>query len=100
MEDYESVLGGAYLHGAVVVVKDLEGIVEIQQTDQVVRKGAAGLAVVGSSSACSHHRCLPRWLADPAIGPIIVLVVGDSSPRAMTVRSWGRCRMGRSRMRP
>ena len=40
MEDYESVLGGgAYLHGAVVVVKDLEGIVEIQQTDQVVRKG-------------------------------------------------------------
>lgn len=48
MEDYESVLGcGGYLHGAVVVTKDLEGNLEVQQTDHMVREGAAGLGAVG-----------------------------------------------------
>ncbi len=47
-EDYESVLGsGAYLHGAVVVAKDLQGNLQIQQTDHLVRKGAAGLGAIG-----------------------------------------------------
>ena len=48
MEDYESVLGcGGYLHGAVVVTKDLKGELEVQQTDHMVREGAAGLGAVG-----------------------------------------------------
>jgi len=48
MEDYESVLEcGGYLHGAVVVTKSLEGELEVQQTDHMVREGAAGLGAVG-----------------------------------------------------
>lgn len=48
MQDYESVLGcGGYLHGAVVVTKSLEGELEVQQTDHMVREGAEGLGAVG-----------------------------------------------------
>ena len=44
-EDYESVLGsGGPIEGAVVVSKDLEGNLSVEQTDHMVRKGAAGLA--------------------------------------------------------
>ena len=40
IEDYESVLGcGGYLHGAVVVTKDLEGHLEVQQTDHMAVPG-------------------------------------------------------------
>ncbi len=47
-QDYEAVLGcGGYLHGAVVVGKDLEGNLSVQQTDHMVREGAAGLGAVG-----------------------------------------------------
>ena len=47
-QDYEAVLGcGSYLHGAVVVSKDLEGNVSVEQTDHMVREGAAGLGAVG-----------------------------------------------------
>jgi arylsulfatase len=47
-EDYESVLGcGARLWGAVVVSKDLEGELSIEQSDHLVEEGAAGLAGVG-----------------------------------------------------
>ena len=48
MQDYESVIKcGGYLHGAVVVTKSLEGELEVQQTDHMVREGAAGLGAVG-----------------------------------------------------
>ncbi|HEY5248283.1 MAG TPA: DUF1269 domain-containing protein [Dermatophilaceae bacterium] len=48
MQDYESVLAcGGYLHGAVVVTKSLQGELEVQQTDHMVREGAAGLGAVG-----------------------------------------------------
>jgi uncharacterized membrane protein len=47
-EDYEAVLAcGGYLHGAVVVSKDLEGSLSVEQTDHMVREGAAGLGAVG-----------------------------------------------------
>ena len=61
-EDYEAVLGcGARLWGAVVVSKDLEGNVSLEQTDHTVEEGAAGLAGVGlRRRACSHPRCSPR----------------------------------------
>jgi uncharacterized membrane protein len=48
MEDYESVLGcGAHIHGAVVVSKDLDGTLAVEETDHMVREGAEGLAAVG-----------------------------------------------------
>jgi arylsulfatase len=47
-DDYEAVLGcGGYLHGAVVVSKDLKGELSVEQTDHMVREGAAGLGAVG-----------------------------------------------------
>ncbi|MET9611920.1 hypothetical protein [Kitasatospora indigofera] len=47
-EDYEAVLaGGGYLHGAVVVSKDLDGDLSVEETDHMVREGAAGLGSVG-----------------------------------------------------
>ncbi len=47
-QDYEAVLScGGYLHGAVVVSKDLEGNLSVQQTDHMVREGAEGLGAIG-----------------------------------------------------
>jgi uncharacterized membrane protein len=47
-QDYEAVLGcGGYLHGAVVVSKDLKGDLSVEQTDHMVREGAEGLGAVG-----------------------------------------------------
>ncbi len=68
MEDYESVLGcGGYLHGAVVVTKDLEGTLEVQQTDHMVREGAEGLGAVGFAVGLFA----PPLLAATAIGAVI-----------------------------
>ena len=47
-DDYEAVLAsGGYLHGAVVVSKDLKGNLSVEQTDHMVREGAAGLGAIG-----------------------------------------------------
>ena len=47
-EDYEAALNcGERLWGAVVVSKDLEGKLSVEQTDHMVEEGAAGLASVG-----------------------------------------------------
>ena len=47
-QDYKAALGcGGYLHGAVVVSKDLEGNLSVEQTDHMVREGAEGLGAVG-----------------------------------------------------
>jgi hypothetical protein len=46
-EDCNAVVDcGAYLQGAVIVSKDLEGILSVERTD-VVREGAEGLSAVG-----------------------------------------------------
>lgn len=67
-EDYESVLAsGGYLHGAVVVTKDLEGRLEVQQTDHMVREGAAGLGAVGFVVGLFA----PPLLAATAVGALI-----------------------------
>ena len=68
MEDYESVLGcGGYLHGAVVVTKDLKGELEVQQTDHMVREGAAGWGAVGFVVGLFA----PPLLAATAIGAVL-----------------------------
>ena len=68
MEDYDSVLAcGGYLHGAVVVSRDLEGNLAIEQTDHLVRKGAAGLGAVGFAVGLFA----PPLLAATAVGAVI-----------------------------
>ncbi len=75
MEDYESVLAcGARLHGAVVVSKDLDGTVSVEQTDHMVEKGAAGLAGVGFVVGLFA----PPLLAATAIGAAVGAVGGKA----------------------
>lgn len=46
--DYQAVLdSGAYLHAAVLVSRNLEGKVSVQQSDHMVREGAQGLGTLG-----------------------------------------------------
>ncbi|MGH8869883.1 MAG: DUF1269 domain-containing protein [Actinomycetes bacterium] len=64
-QDYESVLrSGGYLHGAVVVTKDLDGNLSVEQTDHMVREGAAGLGAVGFAIGLFA----PPLLAATAVG--------------------------------
>jgi uncharacterized membrane protein len=64
-EDYEAVLAsGGYLHGAVVVSKDLKGTLSVEQTDHMVREGAAGLGAVGFAVGLFA----PPLLAATAVG--------------------------------
>jgi len=58
------VLIGGYLHGAVVVSKDLEGNLSVEQTDHMVREGAEGLGAVGFAVGLFA----PPLLAATAIG--------------------------------
>src|SRR5207344_1502933 len=72
-EDYEAVLAsGGYLHGAVVVSKDLEGNLSVEQTDHMVREGAAGLGAVGFAVGLFA----PPLLAATAVGAAIGVGAG------------------------
>ena len=67
-DDYEAVLAsGGYLHGAVVVSKDLEGNLSVEQTDHMVREGAEGLGAVGFAVGLFA----PPLLAATAVGAVI-----------------------------
>ncbi|MGE5827377.1 MAG: DUF1269 domain-containing protein [Micromonosporaceae bacterium] len=72
-DDYESVRkSGGYLHGAVVVVKDLDGNLSVEQTDHMVREGAAGLGAIGFVVGLFA----PPLLAATAIGAAMGAGVG------------------------
>lgn len=72
-EDYEAVRScGDWVWGAVVVSKDLEGDVSIEQTDHAVQEGAAGLAGVGLVVGLFA----PPLLAATAIGAVLGAGVG------------------------
>ena len=72
-EDYAAVLDcGARLWGAVVVSKDLEGNLSVEQTDHMVQEGAAGLASVGFVVGLFA----PPLLAATAIGAALGAVGG------------------------
>lgn len=78
LEDYESVLGcGGYLHGAVVVTKSLEGELEVQQTDHMVREGAEGLGAVGFVVGLFA----PPLLAATAVGVVLGAGLGKLAHR-------------------
>jgi hypothetical protein len=47
-DDYRAALEcGAYLHGAIMVGRDLSGEVSVEQSDHMVREGAQGLGTLG-----------------------------------------------------
>ncbi len=74
-EDYEAVLDcGARLWGAVVVSRDLEGNVSVEQTDHMVEEGSAGLAAVGFAVGLFA----PPLLAATAIGAAVGAVGGKA----------------------
>ena len=74
-EDYDAVLHcGARLLGAVVVNKDLEGNLTVEETDHTVEEGAAGLAGVGFVVGLFA----PPLLAATAIGAAIGAVGGEA----------------------
>lgn len=74
-EDYEAVLNcGERLWGAVVVSKDLEGNVSVEQSDHMVEEGAAGLAGVGFAVGLFA----PPLLAATAIGAAVGAIGGKA----------------------
>jgi arylsulfatase len=74
-DDYEAVLNcGARLWGAVLVSKDLEGNLSVEQTDHMVEEGAAGLASVGLVVGLFA----PPLLAATAIGGALGAVGGKA----------------------
>jgi len=74
-DDYEAVLNcGARLLGAVVVTKDLEGNLAIEQTDHMVAEGAEGLGAVGFVVGLAA----PPLLAATAIGAALGAVGGKA----------------------
>jgi len=74
-EDYEAVLGcGERLWGAVVVSKDLDGTVSLEQTDHTVEEGTAGLGGVGFVVGLFA----PPLLAATAIGAALGAIGGKA----------------------
>ncbi len=73
-EDYNAVLNcGGELQGAVIVSKDLEGNLSVEQTDHMVREGAEGLGAVGFAVGLFA----PPLLAATAIGAAIGVGAGE-----------------------
>src|SRR5664279_1838973 len=74
-DDYEAVLAsGGYLHGAVVVSKDLKGNLTVEQTDHMVKEGAEGLGAVGLAVGLFA----PPLLAATAVGALIGAGAGEA----------------------
>jgi uncharacterized membrane protein len=74
LEDFESVRGsGAYLHGATVVSKDLEGNLSVQLTDHIVRENAEGMALIGFALGLVVP---PLVLASTAVGATMGAAIG------------------------
>jgi uncharacterized membrane protein len=73
-QDYEAVRKcGGHLDGAVVVSKDLEGNLSVEQTDHLVRKGAEGLGAVGFAVGLFA----PPLLAATAVGAALGAGAGE-----------------------
>ena len=73
-EDYNAVLNcGGDLQGAVIVSKDLEGNLSVEQTDHMVREGAEGLGAAGFAVGLFA----PPLLAATAVGAAIGAGAGE-----------------------
>ncbi len=74
-EDYNAVFDcSVHLLGAVVVSKDLEGNLTVEQTDHMVAEGAAGLGASVLSAVCDARP------GDEALG----LIQGEVASQALT----------------
>jgi arylsulfatase len=74
-EDYNAVRKcGAHLQGAVIVSKDLEGNLSVEQTDHMIREGAEGLGAIGFAVGLIAS---PAVLATTAIGAAIGAGAGE-----------------------
>jgi uncharacterized membrane protein len=79
-EDYDAVLTcGARLLGAVVIDKDLEGNISVEETDHAVETGAAGVAGVGFVVGLFA----PPLLAATAVGAVIGAAGGEALHRKL-----------------
>ncbi len=74
-EDYNAVREcGGHLQGAVIVSKDLEGELSVEQTDHMVREGAEGLGAIGFAVGLIAP---PALLATTAVGAAIGAGAGE-----------------------
>ena len=74
-EDYNAVLEcGGHLQGAVIVSKDLEGNLSVEQTDHMVSEGAEGLGAIGFAVGLIAP---PAVLATTAVGAAIGAGAGE-----------------------
>ncbi len=63
-DDYQAALAcEAYLHGAILVSRDLNGTVSVEQSDHLIREGAQGLGTLG-------------FLSGLVVWPLIPLTTG------------------------
>jgi uncharacterized membrane protein len=68
-EDYNAVLeSGGHLQGAVVVSKDLQGNLSVEQTDHMVREGAEGLGAIGFAVGLFAPPLLAATVVGAAMG--------------------------------
>lgn len=83
-QDHEAAVAcGGYLHGAAVVSKDLEGNLSVEQTDHMVREGAAGLGAVGFVVGLFA----PPLLAATAVGAALRAAAGKLLHRGTPANS-------------
>ena len=73
-DDYKAVLdSGAHLQGMALVAKDLEGNLSVEETDHMVREGAAGLGVAGLAIGLAA----PPLLLTTAVGAALGAGAGE-----------------------
>lgn len=73
-EDYNAVRkSGGHLQGMALVAKDLEGELSVEETDHMVREGAAGLGAAGLAVGL----VAPPLLATTAIGAALGAGAGE-----------------------
>jgi uncharacterized membrane protein len=75
-DDYQAALAcDAYLHGAIVVAKDLAGKVTVKQSDHMVREMVQGLGTVGFLTGLA---VLPLIPLTTGFGAVVGGVVGEA----------------------
>ena len=75
-DDYRAALEcGAYLHGAILVGRDLSGKVSVEQSDHLVREGAQGLGTLGFLSGLV---VFPLLLPATGVGVAMGGVLGEA----------------------
>jgi hypothetical protein len=76
LDDHRAALAcGAYLHGAIVVAKDLNGKVTVKQSDHMVREMAQGLGTVGFLTGLA---VFPLIAVTTGVGAVVGGVVGEA----------------------